>query len=231
MPVGARALGGGERDGGLLGRRRAGAESASWQRSGRDGRRERIGLGVARRGVVAHDRIEQVHVVAHLEVLAHEGRVGHPQRPRREVVTLEQVGEARQLDHLGLPKAAVARKGAQKVHGHLEPPGGMHDVHEIQIVLETSVEELVHLAQPRERRLVLGRERGVNVHDDVRRLYVPIERAHDVHEHALPVDRARGQVAGPEEKDRAAASVHARAVKELHGVDVGEVRQARTLEK
>ena len=60
---------------------------------------------------------------------------------------------------------------------------------------------------------------------------VRVERAHDEHEHALEIDRARREVACPEEEDRAAARVDARAVEELQRLEVGQVRQPRALEE
>ena len=107
----------------------------------------------------------------------------------------------------------------------------MHHEHQVEVILEPRVEEVVHFAQPREGGLVLRGERRVHVDEDVLVVRVRVERAHDEHEHALEIDRALRQVACPEEEDRAAARVDARAVEELQRLEVGQVGQSRALEE
>ena len=50
----------------------------------------------------------------------------------------------------------------------------------IQVVVP-AVKQIVHLPEPRERRLVLGGEARMDIDDEVLRMNVAIERAHDVH--------------------------------------------------
>ena len=62
---------------------------------------------VARGGGAGQQLVEHVHVARGLEVLAHERRVGHAERSRREVVALEEVGEGVEHDELVVPEALV----------------------------------------------------------------------------------------------------------------------------
>lgn len=119
------------------------------------------------------------------KVLSHEWRVRHAKRARCEVIALEEVREVRQMDdlrgaqtgqalretdwclaHPGV-KESTRREGLQELHGHPQPPRGMHNVQPVQVLLEPVVEEVVNLTKPRERRLVLWGEGRVDVDNDV----------------------------------------------------------------
>ena len=119
------------------------------------------------------------------KVLSHEWRVRHAKRARCEVVALEEVREVRQMDdlrgaqtsqvlretdwylaHHGV-KEPTRREGLHEVHGHPQPPRGMHNVQPVQVLLEPVVEEVVNLTKPRERRLVLWGKGRVDVDNDV----------------------------------------------------------------
>ena len=88
----------------------------------------------------------------------------------------------RQLDDLRVPELIRAGgEGAHEVHDHLQPPRRVDDVEEMEVLLQSIVEEVVDLTQPLEGRLVLGREGGMDVDENVARVDVLIQRAHQVH--------------------------------------------------
>ena len=51
------------------------------------------------------------------------------------------------VSEVAAPPKAAGDEGATKVHHHPQPPRRVHDVHEVQVVLQPSVEQVVHLCE------------------------------------------------------------------------------------